>query len=143
MKSRKKQKGFFDGFSSLVSLGSSLIGGFLTSEGQDDANVANAYQAQTNRDFQERMSNTAYQRSTKDMIAAGLNPMLAYSQGGASTPTGGVGNPIINKQGAGVEASQKSLTSAAQAQQAFAQTDLLRTTVDKTKAETDNIKTGS
>lgn len=52
----------------------------------------NADQAAQNRAFQERMRATQYQTATADMQAAGLNPMLAYSQGGAGTPTGAVGS---------------------------------------------------
>lgn len=48
----------------------------------------NAEQAAIARDWTAGMSNTAYQRARRDMMAAGLNPILAYQQGGASTPVG-------------------------------------------------------
>lgn len=76
----------------------SLFGGAISTGlnlfGQDKATKENAKQAQKQMDFQERMSSTSYQRSMADMRAAGLNPILAYSKGGASSPSGASGSAV-------------------------------------------------
>lgn len=69
-------------------LAGSVISGGLGYFGTQQTNQANAAQAQLNRDFQAGQTGTAYQRAVADMKAAGLSPMLAYSQGGASSASG-------------------------------------------------------
>ncbi len=44
--------------------------------------------AKKNRQFQERMSNTAFQRRKADMVKAGINPLYGFE--GASSPSGSV-----------------------------------------------------
>lgn len=51
----------------------------------------NSTEAMKNREWQEYMSGTAYQRAVEDMKKAGLNPILAFQNGGASTPGGSAG----------------------------------------------------
>lgn len=69
------------------SVGAAAVGGLFGMLGQSSANAQNWRIAKEQMRFQERMSNTAMQRRVKDLMAAGLNPMLAY-QDGASSPPG-------------------------------------------------------
>lgn len=51
----------------------------------------NAYEAQKQRDYEERLSNTAYQRAVADLEGAGFNKgLLLGSASSAATPSGAV-----------------------------------------------------
>lgn len=115
---RSRQRGF-------IGIGGAIIGGALIgAAGTAYANKRSGDQADQQIDFQERMSSTAYQRAVADMEAAGLNPMLAYSQGGASSPAGAA--YVHQNIGAG----------AAQSGMMFASAEQAQAQADRTRAET-------
>lgn len=166
---RSKQRGWLN---FVIPAVASLAGGMLANKSNEgiaeDTSNFNAAQAAINRtfnaeeaakardfsaaqaaramDFSEEMSNTSWQRGVKDMQAAGLNPMLAFSQGGASTPTGIQGSPAqaSGSAASGVAATMKdvitpAIASAQQFRAVNAQIQNTEAQTDVARAQRDNI----
>lgn len=118
-----------------ISSAASMLGG-------SQANNANSTEARKSRVFMWNMDNTKYQRAKDDLIAAGMNPMLAYMNGPGSTgapPTAkmeDVITPAVNSANSSRLISSQVEQMDAQAQAALATARNQNSQADLNSAET-------
>ena len=108
-----------------------LVSGGLGLLGQSMANDANRDIANASNQFSAEQYAKRYQTTVKDMQAAGLSPMLAYSQGAGSAPSGQVGAPQQNVMSSALEGYHKS----SERQMMEAQLDLIKEQSTKVNQE--------
>lgn len=125
----------------IAAAGGSLVGGLLANRGRAaEARGNRAFQrteARTQMAFQERMRNTEWQSAVADMEAAGINPALAYQQGGASSPSGAAGSGSKAEQS---DVISPAVSSALQYKRLKAEVDGINATRLRTEAETTRLK---
>lgn len=87
----------------MMSFMSSILSNIMNAGSQASAKKYNSAEAAAERAFAKEMRGTAYQDTVKDMIAAGINPILAASNGATATPSGAsasIGTQRYNQQSA-------------------------------------------
>ncbi|WNK13568.1 MAG: DNA pilot protein [Microvirus sp.] len=121
------------------------ISGIASYFGGQSRNQAQAEQANSANEFSAKQFATRYQTTTADMQAAGLNPMLAYSQGGGSPPTGQQAS-VSDAISPAVESARSSYAVGNQAKLIGAQVEATKASAEassaqaaKTRAETELV----
>lgn len=124
---------------------SSIAGGLLGGAGSWYQASTGKKIARSQMAFQERMSNTAYQRAVEDMRKAGLNPILATKLGGASTPPGAgyqppnIGEAAVSSAVQSGRAKEAMRNLRAQNENLRAQNELIRAQAEVQKATAKQI----
>lgn len=126
---------------SVLPAATGIFSALTSARGQTRANRQNLAIARENRDFQERMSNTAVQRRMQDLSAAGINPILA-GKFDATTPPGAVAQ-MGNVGASMVEGLERGTNTGLAVRRFRAELQNLRSTNDLLRAQTAQAAAGA